>query len=71
MVGNLLETMLYPGKRLTGGIISSADNKGTVLQSMADDVRENIRFELQMMAQPVLLPWTQLNRMKDQSTFVT
>jgi len=38
---------------------------------MADDVEENLRLELQMMAQPVLLPWTQLNRMKDQSTFVT
>ena len=71
MGGNLSETRLYPDKRLTGGIISRADNKGTVLQSMADDVRENIRPELHMMAQPVLLPWTQLNRMKDQRTFVT
>ena len=39
------------------------DNEAVVLQSIADDARENTRFELEMVMQPVLLSWTQLTTM--------
>ena len=39
------------------------DNTAVVLQSMANDAREHIRFELQMVTQPVLLSWKQLTAM--------
>ena len=57
------ERLLEPSMPLLSNVVD--DNEGIVLQSMADELRQGmyIRLELQMVAQPVLLSWTQLTAM--------